>query len=232
MKKKLTAVALVVCMLAIMLVGASLAYFTDKDTETNTFTMGKVDIELKEPNWEKHNKEADGSLKVLPGVTYAKDPTITVVKDSEDCYLIATVTIEKRAALYALYANDESGIKQDWGLSLAGNGNLVSGGVAGYAATPATEDGKSGTMLSVDGTDVAFVTYEEDILGDKIIYTYFFKHIHTAGSSEILFTEVKVPSIIKDQSLSGLNVTVNAYAIQAAGMTDVYDAWAKYDGTK
>ena len=48
MKKKLTAVALVVCMLAIMLVGASLAYFTDKDEEVNTFTMGNVKIDLKE----------------------------------------------------------------------------------------------------------------------------------------------------------------------------------------
>lgn len=232
MKKKLTAVALVVCMLAIMLVGASLAYFTDKDEATNTFTMGKVDIELTEPSWDALNKEEDGSLKIFPGVTYAKDPTITVAEGSEDCYLIATVTIEKRAALYALYANDETGIKQDWGLSLAGNGKLVSGGVAGFTAVPANENGVSGTMLSANGTDVAFVTYEEDIPGDKIIYTYFFKHIHAAGASEILFTEVNVPSIIKDQSLSGLNVNVNAYAIQAAGMENVYDAWAKYDGTK
>ena len=46
MKKKLTAVALVVCMLAIMLVGASLAYFTDKDEATNTFTAGSVKIDL------------------------------------------------------------------------------------------------------------------------------------------------------------------------------------------
>ena len=46
MKKKLTAVALVVCMLAIMLVGASLAYFTDKDEEVNTFTVGNVKIDL------------------------------------------------------------------------------------------------------------------------------------------------------------------------------------------
>lgn len=227
MKKKLTAVALVVCMLAIMLVGASLAYFTDKDTETNTFTMGKVDIELTEPNW--NGEGDDNAQKVFPGVTYAKDPTITVVEGSEDCYLIATVTITEKADLYELYKNDTN-VTKPWGLSLAGNGNLVSGGVAGYAATPATEDGKSGTMLSVDGTPVAFVTYEEK--DDTIIYTYFFKHIHTAGSSEILFTEVNVPSIIKDQSLSGLKVTVNAYAIQAAGMTDVYDAWTKYDGNK
>ena len=46
MKKKLTAVALVVCMLAIMLVGASLAYFTDTDEATNTFTAGSVKIDL------------------------------------------------------------------------------------------------------------------------------------------------------------------------------------------
>ncbi len=46
MKKKLTAVALVVCMLAIMLVGASLAYFTDTKQATNTFTVGNVKIDL------------------------------------------------------------------------------------------------------------------------------------------------------------------------------------------
>ena len=228
MKKKIVNLCLVIALAATAIAGGTLAYFTDKEVAENVFTMGKVDIKLTEPNW--NGEGDDNAQKVFPGVTYAKDPTITVVEGSEDCYLIATVTIEKRAALYALYANDESGIKQDWGLSLAGNGKLVSGGVAGYAATPATEDGKSGTMLSVDGTPVAFVTYEEK--DDTIIYTYFFKHIHTAGSSEILFTEVNVPSIIKDQSLSGLKVTVNAYAIQAAGMTDVYDAWYKYDGTK
>ena len=46
MKKKLTAVALVVCMLAIMLVGASLAYFTDTKSAENTFTAGGVKIDL------------------------------------------------------------------------------------------------------------------------------------------------------------------------------------------
>jgi len=45
MKKKLTAVALVVCMIAIMLVGASLAYFTDETKAVeNTMTLGSVEI--------------------------------------------------------------------------------------------------------------------------------------------------------------------------------------------
>ena len=82
MKKKILAITLCVAMLAIMLVSGSLAYFTDTQAKTNTFTMGKVDIELDEPNYV---PAADGKLKVFPGQTYPKDPTITVASDSEDC---------------------------------------------------------------------------------------------------------------------------------------------------
>lgn len=70
MKKKLTAVALVVCMLAIMLVGASLAYFTDKDEATNTFTVGNVSITLIESTY--HREGNDNS-----GDTSIPDPTQT-----------------------------------------------------------------------------------------------------------------------------------------------------------
>ena len=48
MKKKLTAIFLCVALVAIAVVGASLAYFTDKDEATNTFTMGNVKIDLQE----------------------------------------------------------------------------------------------------------------------------------------------------------------------------------------
>lgn len=46
MKKKLTAIFLCVALVAIAIVGASLAYFTDTDNETNTFAVGNVKIEL------------------------------------------------------------------------------------------------------------------------------------------------------------------------------------------
>ena len=46
MKKKLTAIFLCVALVAIAVVGASLAYFTDTDNETNTFTVGNVKIDL------------------------------------------------------------------------------------------------------------------------------------------------------------------------------------------
>ena len=46
MKKKLIAISMVVAMLAVAIVGGSLAYFTDKDEATNTFTVGGVKIAL------------------------------------------------------------------------------------------------------------------------------------------------------------------------------------------
>ena len=46
MKKKLTAIFLCVALVAIAIVGASLAYFTDTDQATNTFAVGNVKIEL------------------------------------------------------------------------------------------------------------------------------------------------------------------------------------------
>lgn len=48
MKKKIMAAALAICMMATLVVGMSLAYFTDKDEATNTFTVGNVDITLNE----------------------------------------------------------------------------------------------------------------------------------------------------------------------------------------
>ena len=46
MKKKLIAIFLCVALAAVAIVGASLAYFTDTDSETNTFTVGNVKIDL------------------------------------------------------------------------------------------------------------------------------------------------------------------------------------------
>ena len=220
--KKILAIALCVAMLAIMVVSGTLAYFTDNDAKTNTFTMGKVDIELTEPSYE---PGADGKLKVFPGQSYDKDPTITVASDSDECYLVATVTISQRDNLHALYANDTTGIKQPWGLSLAGKGGMVSGGVADYTAVAAVENGISGTLLA----DKVFLTYAEDAEADTITYTFYFKEVHKAGQSEILFTHVNIPAIIDNNDIDdGLTVTVNAYAIQKVGFNNVYEAYTAY----
>ena len=51
MKKKITAIFLCVALVAIAVVGASLAYFTDTKSATNTFTVGNVKIDLIESRY-------------------------------------------------------------------------------------------------------------------------------------------------------------------------------------
>ena len=70
MKKKLTAIFLCVALVAIAVVGASLAYFTDTKSATNTFTVGNVKIELIESRF--HREGNDNS-----GDTSIPDPTQT-----------------------------------------------------------------------------------------------------------------------------------------------------------
>lgn len=56
MKKKTILVsAIAVMLVAALVVGGTLAYFTDKDNATNTFTVGNVDIELLESSLHREN---------------------------------------------------------------------------------------------------------------------------------------------------------------------------------
>lgn len=101
MKKKVTAIALAVCILAVAVIGATMAYFTDTDSKTNTFTFGKVDIDLTEESMEDKEKGVkagtvgtDGGFtydKVLPGLVYSKIPTVTVVEGP--AWVVVTVTV-------------------------------------------------------------------------------------------------------------------------------------------
>ena len=75
MKKKIIAVCLIVALAATAVIGGTLAYFTDEDDATNTFTVGNVDITLTEPNWEGSGSE--DAPEVYPGEPLAKDPTVT-----------------------------------------------------------------------------------------------------------------------------------------------------------
>ena len=89
MKKKILAITLCVAMLAIMLVSGTLAYFTDTNAKTNTFTVGNVDIDLTEPKWdETGSKDAED---VYPGEPLAKDPTVTN-NGANPCFVRISVT--------------------------------------------------------------------------------------------------------------------------------------------
>lgn len=88
-KKKILVLAVSVCLVAILAIGGTLAYFTDTDAKTNTFTVGNVDITLTEPNWEGSGSE--DAPEVYPGEPLAKDPTVTNV-GANPCFVRIKVT--------------------------------------------------------------------------------------------------------------------------------------------
>lgn len=69
-KKMVKGIALA-AMLAALAAGGTAAYLTDFETATNSFTVGKVDIELDEPNW-----KPDDNTKIVPTQVIKKDPFI------------------------------------------------------------------------------------------------------------------------------------------------------------
>ena len=79
MKKKLTAIFLCVALVAIAIVGASLAYFTDTDEATNTFTVGNVSIDLIESRYHREGNDNSGDTdipdpaNIASGMTYVTD---------------------------------------------------------------------------------------------------------------------------------------------------------------
>lgn len=114
MKKKLTLVVTCVVLVAAMVIGGTLAYFTDTtQEENNVFTVGAVKITLDEPEWDKLT-EAKKTLN--PGNFYVKDPTITVDKDSQDSYIFLDMSINKFSSLFWVMAADASADTKTKGL--------------------------------------------------------------------------------------------------------------------
>lgn len=100
MKKKIMTLSLVVALAATAVIGGTLAYFTDVEEKTNTFTVGNVDIILTEPAW----NPDDATL--IPGREIDKDPTITVEADSQRAYTFMEVKLsDDFATLLWTYAD-------------------------------------------------------------------------------------------------------------------------------
>lgn len=99
MKKKILTLCLVICLAATAVVGGTLAYFTDNDAKTNTFTIGDVNIHIDE--WMKEGDEwvPYEDEQHLSPITQAKAPfnklVETVNDGSEPAYIRTFVTCPK-----------------------------------------------------------------------------------------------------------------------------------------
>ena len=73
-KKQMVMAAAACAMMGVMVIGGTMAYLTDSETATNTFTIGQVKIDLEEPEYAKLTDTQKKNL--VPNQIVAKDPQV------------------------------------------------------------------------------------------------------------------------------------------------------------
>ncbi|MDO4516185.1 MAG: TasA family protein [Bacillota bacterium] len=127
MKKKLTLVVTSVLLVAALVIGGTLAYFTDSADQVNTFTVGNVKIKLDETKAgntqvsDMDRTEADQTYTeaMAPGKSFVKDPKITIKDGSQDAYVFLKIEMNKYVSLVNLmgvdaYKNNIGGLRGEY----------------------------------------------------------------------------------------------------------------------
>ena len=213
MKKKLLIMSVAMVLVCAFAVGMTIAYLTSTDEVVNTFTVGNVRIKLDEADVDEYGRVPQGSpaprvkansYKLIPGHTYTKDPTVTVLSGSEESYIKMTVTVTKSDVLDAIFEEE-------------GGADLISI-FKGYDEATWLYQGKTENS---DNTRTYEFWYKTAVDARE-----------DAVKLEPLFTSIVVPDFITGDQLAELQtmtITVNAYAIQADGFDNAADAWAAYN---
>ena len=253
MKKKLTAVALVVCMLAIMLVGASLAYFTDKDEATNTFTVGNVSIDLIEKQFNKDSnalEDFDQGKTLVPGTSKDGNAVSKIVTVKNTGNNDAWVWVDLKIPAYLVsseYPTNESKNALHWNSYGCFNVEYNSGNYWSLATSNGIVDADhkvtNPDMVDVnDGLwyDYEFVSKDDEYvtIRTKMQNALPAKKISLPCLAQVYMdwrvttnedgTQFILPAGNPISTDASWKIIVNAYAIQADGIDSVDAAIAAY----
>lgn len=258
MKAKTKTKALLMSLCAVLLVAASvlgtMAYLTDSKDVKNTFTVGNVTITMDEAkvdgNGNAINKQgkrvtnlADAervpgnAYKLLPGHTYVKDPTVTVLAPSVESYVRMKVTFNKASQIIAMCTDPEFAEDGPTGVE---NAFPLIRMVKFVEANAAKWDGiipdnmeETGDMLASNKYFVA------DKTNNTLTYYFYYKETVEAPTADVklatLFDSIKVPEwATGDQlkALQGFEINVVAEAIQADGFENADAAWSAFAAQK
>ena len=196
-------------------VAGTLAFLTDDDTVTNTFTIGKVDISLTETAVKPDGTPDEGAERVkeneyrlVPGVTYTKDPILAIEPDSESAYIRMIVRVQNWSAAEAAFGSLEEIVNLD---------------TANWTAVELGEDGQDGN------TKIYEYRYKESPIANAT---------NEAIELPALFTELTVPGDLTSTELGALytgdektdfRITVEGHAIQSTGFASADAAWTAFD---
>lgn len=243
MKTRRNALLLTFC--AVLLVVASvmgtIAYLTSTDAVKNTFTVGNVSIKLDEAKVTEDGKIVEGAdrvhendYKLLPGLTYTKDPTVTVENGSEESYVRMKVTFNNAKAIIAMCTDPEFAEDGPTGVEnaypLIRMVNFVEANTAKWDGIIPDNMVETEDMLG----DAKYFVYDK--AADTLTYYFYYTETVAAPTADVvlptLFDSIKVPEwVTGDQlkALDGFQINAVAEAIQAAGFASADEAWAAFE---
>nr|MBQ8245063.1 hypothetical protein [Oscillospiraceae bacterium] len=219
MKKTTKVLLLLLC--AVMLVAGSvmgtLAFLTSQDAVTNTFTVGNVKIELDEAKVGEDGRYTDHSIRVkandyhlLPGMTYDKDPTVTVKQPSDKAYIRMLVKVANINNLMTVF-DDPSYYGADGVFLLQ---NLISG----WDPTIWVFEGR--TFEGTTGVYEFRYFAPVDAKNGDVVLDDLFETITIPGE-EVTSDNIGL--------LDAVQIDVVAQAIQEAGFANADAAWAAFN---
>lgn len=244
-KKVLTMVlafALVIC----LTVAATVAYLTDKTAVAkNTFTMGKVDIVLSENVVDETGKKTSDRTEagntaivtgndnqkygyaLMPGRQVDKDPMVTVVTGSEECYVRMKVTLDNADKFIQVFKAHKEG-----GSDVESAIGMMQDYFVGYNSAKWTF---AGATLEDNKVTVTFNYAEKVTKTTETATAVTTKESGavTGKNLEPIITAVKLPEWVTSEDaalLPNFAVTVIAEAIQAEGFDTADAAWTAFDG--
>lgn len=208
--KKALATMLACGLVGAMAIGGTFAYLTDEEEATNTFTVGKVTIDLTEPDWDPDHPP------VVPNEEVDKDPTITNTGNNS-AYAFVEVKIPMKNVIVA-GADGTRGTETFQELFTWGK---TDGGTTTWCT--AKEVG------NVNGVhdNWTLIKKTADATGDATTgigyttYTFAYNKAIPAGTSEsqavglTLFDKVKFANVIEGAVEGDVNIPIKAYAIQS-----------------
>ena len=219
-KKSILMAAIAVMLVAVLVVGGTLAYFTDTKSATNTFTVGDVKIKLDESNVNDPDGDRVTSNEytgMLPGIQYKKDPVVTNT-GKNGAYVRAVVTIENGMNWMGLYNENVWTAPQAEAFKKLICNKMGEGW--------SLEDYNYVTNAERGSTDFVAVLKYDGVLAAGKATTAMFENI-------MLPTNATASDITTRVAQNGVfHIDVVAQAIQADGFASWNDAFAAFDAQK
>lgn len=233
LKNKLLICNILLCLTILLLIGTTVAYFSDKSEFSNTLTAGNVSIKLTEAAVKRAdtgNLVEDTSADrikgtadavthdygvVFPGQEIYKDPTVENV-GSEDAWIAAEVVFNDGSGdLHKIY-----GYEGDLGIDIE---LILTGGLLDEKVHVGTWNGIHKVCYN-DNYAMAQVANPAE---NEYAFYFFFNKKFASGDSATLFDTLYIDDFLDGNALSelrDLKITVRAFGVQTGGFETCFDA--------